>query len=178
MISRNGVAPDPSKTDNLLPGQPPTTRNNVQQFLGIANYYRKFIRNCADTAKPLHLLTEKNAPFKWTAECQTAFLQLQKQLIAAPVLTNPDFNCLFILDTGIGAVLSQRAKDGHERVIAYGSWVFTKEERKYCATRRELLAVVTFTQHFCQYLVGQQFIPCTDHGSLTWLRNFRIHKGN
>ena len=77
---------------------------------------------------------------------------------------------------GIGAVLSQ-VEDGKETVIAYASRVLTKAERAYCVTRRELLAVVTFIQHFRVYLLGRHFVIRTDHGSLTWLRSFRNPEG-
>ena len=83
----------------------------------------------------------------------------------------------FVLDTdvsneGIGAVLSQ-VEDGKETVIAYASRLLSKAERAYCVTRRELLAVVAFIQHFRAYLLGRHFVIRTDHGSLTWLRSFR-----
>jgi len=70
-------------------------------------------------------------------------------------------------------VLSQQDEDGSERVIAYASRALSKPERNYCVTRRELLAVVYFTHHFQQYLLGRHFTLRTDHHSLSWLRNFR-----
>ena len=78
---------------------------------------------------------------------------------------------------GIGGVLSQADAEGRERVIAYGSRLLTKPERRYCVTRRELLAVVTFIQHYRPYLVCHKFTLRTDHGSLTWLRNFKEPEG-
>jgi len=94
----------------------------------------------------------------------------------------PDYSKAFILDTdasdtGIGAVLSKEVDDGRERVIAYGSKLLSKPERRYCTTRRELLAVVYFTRHFRAFLMGQKFTLCTDHGSLTWLTNFKDPEG-
>ena len=123
-------------------------------------------------------LHERTAAFMWTADCQQAFDELCQQLCSAPVLAYPDFNRQFTLDTdashvGIGAVLSQTDEEGRERVIAYESRALSKPERRYCVTQRELLAVVEFTKQYCSYLVGRQFILYTDHGSLTWLQNFR-----
>ena len=71
----------------------------------------------------------------------------------------------------MGAVLSQKHADGKEHVVAYRT--LSKSERSYCATRRELLAVVVFTKQFRPYLLGRHFTIRTDHGSLTWLHNFK-----
>ena len=177
IISREGVATDPAKTQKVADWPVPTSKREVQQFLGFAGYYRQFIREFAHTARPLYRLTERTATFKWTEECADAFQALRQSLCSTPVLAYPDFTRPFILDTdasdtGIGAVLSQTSSDGNERVIAYGSRLLTKPERQYCVTRRELLAVVYFTKQYRSYLTGRKFVLRTDHGSLTWLRNF------
>ena len=122
-------------------------------------------------------MTEKTCEFRWSDQCEEAFRKLKRSLSQAPILAFPDFTKTFVLDTdasndGIGAVLSQE-DNGRERVIAYASRVLSKAERRYCVTRRELLAVVKFLQHFRPYLLGRHFIVRTDHGSLTWLRNFK-----
>ena len=182
IVSPSGVAPDPSKTDKVTSWPTPACKRDVQQFIGLANYYRRFIRNFASIARPLHRLTEKTASFKWTSECQTAFDSLKLKLTSAPVLAHPDGKYPFLLDTdasgsGIGAVLSQTYPDGTEKVIAYASRALTKTERRYCVTRRELLAIVHFVRHFRSYLLGRPFTLLTDHGSLTWLHNFKEPEG-
>ena len=101
---------------------------------------------------------------------------------ATYLLSPPQFDRMFILDTdasneGVGAVLSQVGEDGREQVVAYGSRLLTKAERKYCVTRKELLAVVTFTKKFRPYLLGKKFLLRTDHGSLVWLTNFKDPQG-
>ena len=78
---------------------------------------------------------------------------------------------------GIGAVLFQLQEDGSEYVKAYASRVLTKQEKNYCVTHRELLAVVTFLQHFRQYLLGIPITIRTDHSALTWLQNFKQPEG-
>ena len=120
--------------------------------------------------------------FKWTLECQHSFEELKYKLTTAPVLAYPDFSKPFILDTdasdfGIGGVLSQKGNDGEEHVVSYASRSLSKAERRYCVTRRELLAVVVFTQHFRPYLLGREFTLRTDHGSLTWLQSFKDPEG-
>ena len=182
IVSRDGVAADPAKTDKVAEWAVPKCKRDVQCFLGLANYYRRFIQDFATVAKPLHHLTEKYANFKWTEDCQTAFENLRQKLVSAPILAFPDCSKPFILDTdasdtGIGAVLSQQQEDGTERVIAYASRLLSKPERRYCVTRRELLAVVVFITHFRHYLLGNSFTLRTDHGALTWLWNFRNPEG-
>ena len=98
---------------------------------------------------------------------------LKKHLTTAPILAYPDKEGTFILDTdasdvAMGAVLSQE-QNGEERVIAYGSKVFSPSERNYCVTRRELLAIIHFVEHFRYYLYGKDFIIRTDHAPLRWL---------
>jgi hypothetical protein len=176
------ISTDPGKIDKVVNWSEPTSTKEVQQFVGFANYYRRFIQAFSQIAKPLHRLTERNCPFKWTPECQQSFDKLKAKLTTAPVLAYPDYSRPFILDTdasdfGIGAVLSQKDDEGRERVIAFASRSLSKAERRYCVTRRELLAVVVFTQHFRPYLLGREFTLRTDHGSLTWLQSFRDPEG-
>ena len=167
VISEKGISTDKSKVDKVVSWATPTNLQQLQQFLGLASYYRPFIQNFATISKPLHRLTEKKTPFHWSPECADSFNQLKKLLTSAPILSFPDFSHKFILDTdasndGIGAVLSQH-KNGKEYVIAYASRSLSKAERNYSVTRRQLLAVVTFTNHFRQYLLGRQFLLRTDH---------------
>ena len=182
IISRDGIAPDPERTAKVAKWPVPTSKKEVQQFIGFANYYRRFIKDFAQHAKPLHRLTEQTSPFKWTDTCQDSFSELRKRLCTTPVLAYPDFSRPFILDTdasdvAIGGVLSQCDDNGRERVIAYGSRLLTKPERRYCVTRRQLLAVVTFVHLYRPYLICRKFTLRTDHGSLTWLKNFKEPEG-
>jgi hypothetical protein len=183
IVTRDGVSADPCKVEKVVNWPVPTSTKEIQQFLGLSSYYRRFIKGFADIARPLHRLTERNAVFRWTRECQSAFDTLRAVLTSAPVLAYPDYTKPFILDTdasnsGIGGVLSQRDANGEERVIAYASRALSKPERNYCVTRRELLAAVYFTKYFRLYLLGQPFTLRTDHGSLTWLRNFNEPDGH
>ena len=176
-VSREGVSTDPAKVEKVAHWPTPTSPQEVQQFLSLASYYRKFIQNFASIARPLQNLTEHGRTFMWTTECATSFAVLKQRLITAPILAFSDCSKPFLLDTyashdGIGAVLSQ-VYEGTERVVAYASRSLTKAERKYCMTRKELLAVIVFIKQFRPYLLGQSFKLRTDHGSLTWLQNFK-----
>ncbi|RVE62229.1 hypothetical protein OJAV_G00155100 [Oryzias javanicus] len=112
----------------------------------------------------------KDSDFVWTLECEQAFSSLKKALTNSPILTPPDTKLPFILDTdasdvGMRAVLSQMGSAG-ETVVAYFSKTFNKAERRYCVTRRELLAVVKAIGHFRYYLCGLPFTVRTDHSAL------------
>nr|VZI49393.1 unnamed protein product [Spirometra erinaceieuropaei] len=143
------------------------------------------IQSYARLAFPLTRLTEKSRPFKWTTECEDAFSHPKEALTAAPVLSFPDLSRdgpPFILDTdasshAIGGVLSQTDTDGREHVIQYGSRTLDKSERNYSATRREMLALVSFTKKFAAFLKGKPFIIRTDHSALEWLQNFHEPEG-
>ena len=178
VVSSKRIAADPAKIQRVVDWLVPTNKCEVQRFLGLISYYRRFIRNCSQIAKPLYQLIERSKPFCWTVECDQAFQRLREQLTTPPALVFPDFSREFLLDTdasdqGIGAVLSQIQSDGQERVVAYASRLLSKSERHYCVTRKELLAVVVFLHHFRQYLLGRKFILRTDHSSLVWLHNFK-----
>ena len=139
IISHDGVATDPEKTAKVAEWPTPNCRRKVQQFLGFVNYDRRFIKNFAELARPLHRLTKRNSCFIWSEACQEAFNELRLCLCSAPVLAYLDFSRPFLLDTdasdvGIGGVLSQVDGEGREHIIAYGSWLLTKSERQYCVT--------------------------------------------
>ena len=127
----------------------------MKSFLGLGSYYRRFVKNFADIARPLHRLTDKGAKFEWTTECEEAFQNLKEALISFPILSYPKPALPFILDTdasyyAVGAVLSQ-AEDGVEHAIAYMSKALNKHETSYCVTRKELLAVVIALKAFRSY---------------------------
>ena len=181
VVSEEGVATDPEKIEAVKAWPTPTSVTEVRSFVGLASYYRRFIKGFAVVARPLHKLMEKEERFRWTKECGESFAELKKRLVSAPILGYPRLQGKYILDTdasgyGIGAVLSQE-QDGQERVIAYGSRTLSKAERNYCVTRRELLAVVVFVKKFRQFLLGREFDIRTDHGSLRWLVTFKDPEG-
>ena len=123
-------------------------------------------------------LTQKKE-IVWTEECIRSFETIKKKLKNAPVLGFPSQSEKFYLDTdasnnSIGAVLRQ-IQNGQEKVIAYGSRTLTKAEKNYSVTRKELLALVYFMQHFRYYLLGRPFVARTDHAALQWIQGFKHH---
>ncbi|KAF8793549.1 Retrovirus-related Pol polyprotein like [Argiope bruennichi] len=181
IISAEGVRTDPDKISAVRHWTCPTDVHQLRNFLGLCTYYQKFVKNFSTIARPLHKLTEAKQKFIWTDECDNAFNKLKDALTSAPVLAYPAIGKQFILDTVsshecIGAVLSQEI-DGQERVIAYFSKCLSKQERNYCVTRKELLAIVKAVENFNPYLYGRRFLLRTDHASLTWLLNFKKPEG-
>lgn len=181
IISAEGVATNPAKVEAVREWPIPANVGELRSFLGLASYYRRFVRDFATIASPLHRLTEKGQSFIWDDRCTLAFNQLKMNLTKAPVLAYPDAQQPFIVDTdasnvGVGAVLSQRVGDG-EQVVAYFSRALSKTEKNYCVTRRELLAVILALRQFRPYLHGNRFLLRTDHASLTWLLNFKSPEG-
>lgn len=158
----------------------PTTTMQVEQFLGFANYHRNFIRHFADIAYPLHKFTGKK-PFKWEKAEEKDFTSLKNALMITPVLTLPNVNDPFILDTdapnfAIGAKLVP-VQNGIEITIAYSSFTLIPEQLNFCTTRKDLLAVVRFTRHYRHYVLCREFTVRTYHSCLTWMLNFREPQG-
>lgn len=173
LITKNGVKPNPAKIEAIENFKPPTNVTQVQSFLGLTGYYRKFIKNFSHIAKPLTNLTQKDTIFDWTTECQCSFELLKELLCKAPVLKYPDFTKTFTLTTdasnvGIGAVLSQ---DGHPNCFI--SRTLNKAEQNYNTAEKELLAIVWATKRLRQYLLGRKFLIQTDHKALQWLNNVK-----
>ncbi len=180
IVSDKGVKTDPDKVSAIVEWSTPTRVGHVRSFLGTTSYYRKFIPNFANIAKPLHKLIGKKSTLHWADEAQKAFENLKKALVSAPILVYPDMSKPFIVDTdasdyAIGGVLSQ-IQEGQECVIAYASKSLTKEQNSWCTTKRELFAVVHFVAYrWRHYLEGSEFTIRTDHSSLVWLQNFKDH---
>jgi len=114
VISATGVATDPSKVESIRKWPVPTDSKQLRSFLGLAGYYRKFVRHFAILARPLTNLLKKGTLFIWTPDHDAAFFALQQALISTPVLALPDFSKQFQIhtdasDAGVGAVLIQEA---------------------------------------------------------------------
>jgi hypothetical protein len=95
VISAGGVSVDPGKVKDVLNWMPPTTVLEIWSFLGLAGYYRRFIKDFSKIAKPMTKLLEKNKAFEWTTECQASFEELRKRITSAPVLVLPDLTKKF-----------------------------------------------------------------------------------
>jgi transposase InsO family protein len=148
----------------------------------MCGWYRRFIGNFATLIAPLSELLktksihgqEKAPKFSWTEEANDAFKRAKEILVSAPVLTNPNYEKMFIIhadasDIGIGGVLSQEQDEGGEKPCAYFSAKLTTPERKYTTTEKECLAVLLAIENFRPYVEGTKFKVITDHSALLWL---------
>ena len=175
IVSRDGVKIDPEKEAAVKEWPVPSNAREVHSFLGFMNYHREHVKDYVAKLAILYNLIKPNHPFTWTSEHQHALDTLKNSVINAPVLAYPDQN--FILDTDasdlqIGTELSQ-CQNGALRIICHGSFTLTPAQRRYCTTRKQLLAIVRFTREYRHYLLGKRFLLRTDHSSLTWLTRFK-----
>src|SRR5690606_10606265 len=171
VVSKTGVTVDPNKVKSILEWPPLTCVNDVQSFMGLINYYRRFIPNLAKIAAPLTELLKKEKPFIWSDQQSTAFEELKRKVTEAPVLAIFDPKRPIAVHTdasqfAVGAVLMQ-----DERPIAYESRKLSSEEINYPVHEKEQLAVVNALQKWRVYLHGRKepFQVYTDHESLKYL---------
>jgi hypothetical protein len=151
----------------------------LRSFLGLTNYWRRFI--CSYSAISAHLreLLLKDVPFKWTDSQEQAFNELKDRLCSSPVLGFPDMNAPFIVTTdasktALGYILSQLDKDGNPRVICYAGRSLKRYERNWTTTELEMAAVIQAITTWHPYLANQEFIIETDHISLQYLKNLKL----
>ncbi len=172
IVSARGVQLDPDKVAVVQEWPVPRTATQVRQFLGLTNYFRKFIQGYGSLAKPLTLLTG-GKQWQWGPEQQVAFDGLKVALTSAPTLASPDMARPFTVitdasDIGIGAVLMQ-----NEHPCAYMSKAFTDSEKNWTVTDRELFAVITALREWRCYLIDKPFLVVTDHNPLTYFSTKR-----
>ncbi|CAN6225874.1 unnamed protein product [Urochloa humidicola] len=175
VITAEGVATDPKKVQDVLNWKSPTSVKELRSFLGLAGYYRRFVKHFGEIAKPLTDLLKKGQLFTWTSATEQSFQALKEALTSAPVLSLPDFNKPFVVETdasekGIGAVLQQ---DGHP--IAYISRALGPKNQGLSTYEKESLAILMAIDHWRSYLQPAEFIIQTDHRSLTHLDDQRLH---
>ena len=178
VVTGEGVQPDPSNLSKVKDWPRPKNVKQVRGFLGLAGYYRRFIKGFSEIARPLTVLTKKDVPFIWSEVCKSAFLALREALVSEPIVSHPNHQLPFVLtcdasNIAVGAVLSQ-IQDGVEKVIAYHSSALSDTEQRYCAFDREFLAIVSGVRKFKHYLAGSKFTIYTDHRPLVNIRTMQL----
>lgn len=178
ILSKNGIQVDKEKTKAVDEFPVPTNQRSLRSFLGLCNYYRKFVFKYSQIAAPLNELLQKDRKFIWDSKHQLAFDTLKHSLVTAPMIHYPDMNKTFILttdasDTALAYILGQKGSDGKERVISYGGRALRSDERKWGVTDKECLAVLEGIRTYRQYLSHRKFIVYTDNKALSWLHKIK-----
>lgn len=172
-LSTNGILPLHDKVQAVREFPTPTSIKQAQSFLGLANFYRRFIPNFSKIAAPLTQFTSKKSV--WSTEQDVAFATLKERLTSSPVLLVPDLKKDFVLTTDashecMGATLEQRNSDGSlAGVVGYWSKRLQGSQLNYSVQEQEFLAVVEALKQYRHLLIGKHFILRTDHFSLTYL---------
>lgn len=176
---------DPKKIEAINKFPRPRNVKEIQSFMGMCNYYRRYVQNYAQIAKPLYDLCKKNVAYEWTIDCEQAFISFKRILTSPPLLSYPNFKEPFILHTDasdvvIGAILSQ-GELPRDKLICYFSQTLSPAESRYSTIEKELTAVIKATQKHAHYLKGRKFTIVTDHRPLTYLfntknMNARLHR--
>ncbi|GFW24739.1 retrovirus-related Pol polyprotein from transposon 17.6 [Trichonephila clavipes] len=160
---------------------PPKNVKQLQSFLKICSWYRKFIANFSEIARPLSNLTKKKAFWKWSEEEEKAFQTLKQCLVSPPILKQADFSKPFLIRTdasnyALGAVLLQ-GEDKEEHPVEFATRLLNPAERNYSTTEREALAVVWALNKFRGYIDGASITVASDHQPLMWLMKLKSPTG-
>src|SRR6266545_2693692 len=165
IISHNSVAMDPVKIAGVAEWPAPTNKKEVQSFLGFTNFYRRFIKDFSEHARPLFDLTRNDAGWRWESAEQSAFDRLKQSVTASPVLISPDSTRPFRIeadssDFATGAVLSQMsAEDEKWHPVAFLSKSLSSVERNYEIHDKEILAIIRALQEWRHFVEGAEH-PC------------------
>jgi transposase InsO family protein len=173
VVSRDGLSMEPTKVKAVMDWPTPTDVSDLRSFLGLAGYYRKFVRHFSHISSPLSELLRKDAKWHWEHEQQQAFDRLKQAVSTAPVLVLPDEHLPFVVRTdasgfALGGELLQ--DQGHGRQpVAYMSKKMLAAEKNYPVHEQELLAVICALREWRHYVYGKEFKVVTDHQSLRYL---------
>ena len=184
MISKGGIEMEEAKLISVKEFPTPKNVKQVRSFIGLCNFYRRFVKGFAQIARTLHALTEIGKTFIWSDQCETACNRLKHLMTSKPVvLAYPRFDKPFILytdasDYAIGYVLGQKDEKGRHQAIAYAGRSLTKDEKKWKITDKECLAVVEGVRYYSVYLSEDKpFDIYTDHKALEYLRTMKLKSG-
>ncbi|XP_064482774.1 uncharacterized protein LOC135395588 [Ornithodoros turicata] len=175
-VNSQGIMPLPSRVAAIQDFPQPASVTKLRQFLGLVNFYRRFVPSCAAKLSPLEALhatnRSKHSVLVWTPEVAAAFQAIKQEIASSSLLLHPqhDAPTSIMVDassTAVGAVLQQRIS-GAWRPLALFSRKMKPQETRYSAFGRELLAIYLTVKHFRHFLEGRQFTVFTDHKPLVY----------
>ncbi|CAM4672458.1 unnamed protein product [Lepidochelys kempii] len=179
-VGQGTISPLQAKVDAIQKWPVPKSKEQVQSFLGLAGYYRRFVPHYSQIAAPLTDLTKKKQPnaVQWTGKCQKAFNKLKATLMSDPVLRAPDFDKPFLVTTdaserGVGAVLMQKGPDQEFHPVVFLSKKLSERESNWSVTEKECYAIVYALEKLRPYVWGRRFHLQTDHAALKWLHTVK-----
>ena len=179
-ISARGIEVDRAKIEGIEKLPPPSSIKGIRSFLGHAGFYRRFIKDFSQIAKPLFNLLVQGIPFEFDSQCLHAFSMLKDKLVSALIVVAPDWSFSFELmcdasDFAIGAVLGQKREKVFQ-VIYYARRTLNDSQLNYATTEKELLAIVFAIDKFRPYLIGNKVVVHTDHSAIKYLMTKRDAK--
>ena len=171
-MDAQGLHTSPDKVKAIKEAPRPANQQQLRAFLGLVNYYGKFLPSLSVTTHPLNQLLQNNSKWRWSKACEAAFQTLKQQLSSKPVLAHYNSSLPLKLECdaspyGVGAVLSHVMPNGDEKPIAFGSRTLSKAERNYAQVEKEALEIVFSVKKFHQYVYGRKFLLVTDRKPLT-----------
>lgn len=174
IIDKHGLHPDESKVEAIVNAPKPLNITQLKAFLGLINYYGKFVPNLSSLLHPLYSLLKKNQTWNWNEQCEYAFRKIKNILASDQVLCHYDPALPLVLSVdssayGIGAILAHTFSDGTERPISCASRSLSDAEKNYSQLDKEALAIIYGVQKHHQYLFGRNFLLKTDHKPLVYI---------
>ena len=172
VIDGDGLHATDAKLEAIVDAPAPRNVAELRSFLGMLNYYGRFVPNLSSLIHPLNKLLCQDQPWHWTKSCQQAFVTAKKKLVSPNVLVHYDPSRPIRLAAdasayGVGAVISHVMDDGSEHPIAFASRTLIPSERNYSQIEKEALSLVFGVSKFHAYLYGRKFTLVTDHKPLT-----------
>lgn len=169
-LSGDGVVPKKNNVEPIVKAPPPANKEQLLSFMGMCEYYSKFVEGFATKMEPLRMLLRQNVKYEWSDERQQAFEDIKYDIVNAPTLKpfRMRKECIITVDAslyGLGGVLSQ--KEGKvEWNVAFASRTLSECERRYAVIERELLACGWAVEHYRLNIWGSKFTIRTDHKPL------------
>uniref|UniRef100_A0AAZ3NPL7 ribonuclease H n=1 Tax=Oncorhynchus tshawytscha TaxID=74940 RepID=A0AAZ3NPL7_ONCTS len=170
-IDAQGLHPTNSKVEAIVNAPAPTNISELRSFLGLLNYYGKFVANLSTLLHPLHQLLQADTKWNWSPQCEEAFKTCKQHLLKSKWLAhyNTEMKLRLGCDAspyGVGAVISHVLPSGEEHPIAFASRTLSPSEKNYAQIEKEALRIIFGVKKFHKYLYGRKFQLLTDHKPL------------